>query len=263
MALAAIPGIFVANSGVLPEWLPELPYSGFVKWYENAHIPDWMGAKPGAISAAWRYESLDPNRELPFLVLYKYPDVAAQSAPEFTRVTLNHPSLPEGGPITKFTKFEVLAGSHVETWRSGSTGDSRSMHWCGSIGKCQLLTRRNTGRGPLLVTETIQPAANTTKAFTDWYQSTYITELSLMDGWRRTSRFDVGGGNWFALHEFEQRAFDTKKVKKIEGLLGKRSDETKEVERTATSVKLAIWELVRVYGDERDSWGLPGTDSIL
>lgn len=262
MALAAIPGIFIANSGVLPEWLPELPYSGFVKWYENAHIPDWMGAKPGAISAAWRYESLDPNRELPFLVLYKYPDVAAQSAPEFTRVTLNHPSLPEGGPITKFTKFEVLAGSHVETWRSGSTGDSRSMHWCGSIGKCQRLTRRNTGRGPLLVTETIQPAANTTKAFTDWYQSTYITELSLMDGWRRTSRFDVGGGNWFALHEFEQRAFDTKKVK-IEGLLGKRSDETKEVERTATSVKLAIWELVRVYGDERDSWGLPGTDSIL
>lgn len=84
-----------------------------------------------------------------------------------------------------------------------------------------------------------------------------------MDGWRRTSRFDVGGGKWFALHEFEKRAFDTKVTKTLEGLLGKRSDETKEVERTATSVKLAIWELVRVYGDERDSWGPPGTDSIL
>jgi hypothetical protein len=128
MALAAIPGIFVANSGVLPEYQSELPYSGFVKWYETAHIPDWMGAKPGAITAAWRYQSLDPNRELPFLVTYKYPDVAAQSAPEFMRVTLNHPSLPEGGPINKFIKIDVLAGSHVETWRSGSTGDGRSMN---------------------------------------------------------------------------------------------------------------------------------------
>ncbi|KAK1825798.1 hypothetical protein QBC39DRAFT_38934 [Podospora conica] len=241
MALAATPGIFVANSGVLPAYQSEFPYSQFVKWYESAHIPDWMGAKPGAITAAWRYQSLDPDRELPFLVTYRYPDVAAQSAPEFTQVTLNHPSLPEGGPITKFTKFEVLAGSHVETWRSGSTGDAR---------------------GPLLVTETIQPAANTTKAFTDWYQSTYITELSLMDGWRRTSRFDVGGGKWFALHEFETRAFD-ENTTKIEGLLGRRSEETKEVERTAKSVNLAIWELVRVYGDSKGAWGLPGTDSIL
>ena len=112
------------------------------------------------------------------------------------------------------------------------------------------------------MTETIQPAPNSNKAFTDWYQSTYITELSLMDGWRRTSRFDVGGGKWFALHEFEERAFDANTTK-IDELLGRRSEETREVEKAATSVKLAIWKLVRVYGDADVAWGLPGTDSIL
>ena len=132
MDLAAIPGIFVANSGVLPAYQSVLPYDSFVKWYETVHIPDWMDAKEGAITSAWRYQSLDPDRELPFLVTYKYPDVAAQSAPEFMRVTLKHPSLPEGGPINKFTKFDVLAGSHVETWRSGSTGDCMSMYLSGA-----------------------------------------------------------------------------------------------------------------------------------
>ena len=132
MDLTAIPGIFVANSGVLPAYQSVLPYDSFVKWYETVHIPDWMDAKEGAITSAWRYQSLDPDRELPFLVTYKYPDVAAQSAPEFMRVTLKHPSLPEGGPINKFTKFDVLAGSHVETWRSGSTGDCMSMYLSGA-----------------------------------------------------------------------------------------------------------------------------------
>lgn len=54
---------------------------------------------------------------------YKYPHVAAQSAPSSMRVTLNHPSLAEGGPINKFAKFDVLAGSYAETWSSESTGD--------------------------------------------------------------------------------------------------------------------------------------------
>jgi len=118
------PGIFLANSGVLPAYASSvLPYPAFVKWYEEIHIPDWMGAKPGAITAAWRYESADPTRATPFLAAYKYPDVSAQSAPEFAAVSLSHPSLPEGGPISKFITISIQAGGHIETWRSGSTGD--------------------------------------------------------------------------------------------------------------------------------------------
>ena len=124
VALAvATPGIFWVNSGVIASQKAILPYEQYVKWYEEIHIRDWMGAKKGAITAAWRYQSLDPESDLPFLVTYKYPDISEFNAPEFTQVSLTHPSLPEGGPITKFAQFEVLIGSHIETWRGASTGD--------------------------------------------------------------------------------------------------------------------------------------------
>jgi hypothetical protein len=125
MALAASgPGIFIANSGVLPAYKEVLPYPQYVKWYEEVHIPDWMGAKSGAITSAWRYQSLDPTNPLPFLAAYKYPDIAVQSAPEFLNVSLSHPSLPGGGSVLKFIEITASWGPHNETWRSGSTGDS-------------------------------------------------------------------------------------------------------------------------------------------
>jgi hypothetical protein len=112
------------------------------------------------------------------------------------------------------------------------------------------------------VTETIELASSSAAtSFHNWYTSTYITELSLIDGWRRTSRFSVGGTRWLALHEFEERAFE-EGTTKISGLLGK-SDATKDVEKAAKRVDLALWKLVRVYGDKNAAWGLPGTDGIL
>ncbi|KAK3356603.1 hypothetical protein B0T25DRAFT_516211 [Lasiosphaeria hispida] len=122
-----IPGIFWANSGVTPTFKDVLPYGTYVQWYENVHIPDWMGAKPGAITAAWRYQCLDSSRAMPFLVAYKYPDISATSAPEFKGVTLSDPLLPEGGPVTRFIQIVVMSGPHIETWRSGSTGDDRRL----------------------------------------------------------------------------------------------------------------------------------------
>ncbi|KAK3370576.1 hypothetical protein B0H63DRAFT_514649 [Podospora didyma] len=236
------PGIFWANSGVLTAYKEVLPYSTFVNWYENVHIPDWMGAKTGAITSAWRYQSLDPNRATPFLALYKYPDISATNAPEFGRVTLNHPSLPEGGPVIKFIEITVKSGPHIETWKRNSTGDER---------------------GPILVTETIDPAKISADQFNSWYRQTYIKEISQLKGWRRTSRFDNGMAQpkWLALHEFDQSGFDANTTK-ISGLLGK-SKETKDIEKSAKKIELALWSLVRVYGDGKASWGRPGEDKIL
>lgn len=226
-----------------------LPYTDYVKWYEDVHIPDWMGAKTGAITSAWRYQSLDPARATPFLVGYKYPDVAAQNAREFRDVTLNHPSLPGGGPVSKFIQITISAGPHIETWRSGSTGDTR---------------------GPLLVTEAIDLGSNiTVDKFHEWYRESYIYELSKLDGWRRTSRFDVGGGGfgsaanprWLTLHEFEQHAFEPNATT-ITSLFGD-PEKYKDLVRSARKIELGLWKLVRVYGDGTAGWGLPGTDAIL
>ncbi len=117
MALSlSSPGFFWANSGVTTPNL--FPYNDFVRWYENVHILDWMGAKPCAISAAWRYQSLDSSREKPFLVVYMYPNVSDLNAPEFRNVPLTHPSLPGGGPITKFVEFQGIGGPYIGTWKS-------------------------------------------------------------------------------------------------------------------------------------------------
>ena len=87
--------------------------------------------------------------------------------------------------------------------------------------------------------------------------------MSQLKGWRRTSRFDNGMAQpkWLALHEFEQSGFDAN-VTKISGLLGK-SKETKEIEKSAKKIELALWSLVRVYGDAKGSWGRPGEDKIV
>jgi len=265
MSLSPTPGIFLANSGVLPASSAILPYPSYVKWYEDVHIPDWMGAKPGAITSAWRYQSADPASAWPFLVAYKYPDIAAMSAPEFGAVTLSHPSLPGGGPVSKFIQITISSGAHNETWRAGSTGDGEFCCFltrAGMLGGFGADSTCWVDRGPLLVTETIDLAsASATAKFHDWYTSTYITELSMLDGWRRTSRFSIGGTKWLALHEFEERAFE-ENAKTVPGLLGD-SEATKEVEKTAKKVELRLWRLARVYGDKGAAWGLPGTDGIL
>ncbi|KAK4222762.1 hypothetical protein QBC38DRAFT_503724 [Podospora fimiseda] len=237
------PGIFWANSGVLPSQKPILPYETYVKWYEEVHIPDWMAAKPGAITAAWRYQSLDPDRTLPFLVTYKYPDFTDLNAPEFSRVSLSHPLLPEGKPVNQLAQFEVLSGSHLETWRAVTTGDER---------------------GPLLVTETIDPGTISTAQINTWYQETYINEIVKIEGWRRTSRFDGGSTRqpkWFALHEFEDGGFFGNNSTKISGLLGG-SVGPKDGERLIKKADLALWKLVRVYGNSSDGWG-NGEDEII
>lgn len=262
MALAvATPGIFWANSGVLASQKAALPYDKYVKWYEEVHILDWMGAKKGAITAAWRYQSLDAERTLPFLVTYKYPDISELSAPEFGQVSLSHPSLPEGGPITKFARFEVLSGSHVETWRGVSTGDGMRSFQSGYLSNGQITDIYRIDRGPLLVTETIDSGNIPAERVDKWYRETYINDLSGIKGWRRTSRF-VGSQQpkWFALHEFEDGSFGANI--KLPGLLGNSSG-TKEIANSVKKADLALWRLVREYGNATTAWGQQGGDKIV
>ena len=118
-----------------------------------------------------------------------------------------------------------------------------------------------------MLSEVIDPAAAMTDAqFHEWYRNVYITEISMLEGWRRTSRFQnkMGGASrWFAIHEFEEYAFgDTNKSAPVTSLLGA-SDKTKEVQKSAKKLDLAFWNLTRVYGDGTVSWGLVWEDQIL
>lgn len=119
MALSANPGIFWVNSGVTTPNL--LSYPDYVTWYENVHTPDWMGAKPGAIPSAWRYQAVDTTRALPFLVVYRYNDITDFDAPEFRTVPLTHPSLPGGGSILQFVEMQAMLGPTVDAWKRSTS----------------------------------------------------------------------------------------------------------------------------------------------
>jgi hypothetical protein len=45
----------------------------FHKWYEEVHIPDIF--KSGGFKEAWRWESLNPADERPYLALYPLEDL--------------------------------------------------------------------------------------------------------------------------------------------------------------------------------------------
>ncbi len=135
MSLSSGPGIFWANSGltVAPS---VLSYPTYVKWYENVHIPDWTSAKPGLITAAWRYQRSDTDdydtggdrSEAPFLVVYRYTDVADFNASEFRSVPLTNPLLPDNQPVTKFVEFHAVLGPLIETWKSETAPDGTLPH---------------------------------------------------------------------------------------------------------------------------------------
>lgn len=60
------PGIIWCNSKVTkPEELSNVDFS---RWYSEKHVPDTIDT--GLIHEAYRYESIDPNANTPFLALY-------------------------------------------------------------------------------------------------------------------------------------------------------------------------------------------------
>lgn len=65
------PGIIWCNSRVLdPEPVSKEQFS---KWYSARHVPDVI--QTGLIREAYRYESVDPAAEVPFLALYYAEDI--------------------------------------------------------------------------------------------------------------------------------------------------------------------------------------------
>ncbi|KAK4182450.1 hypothetical protein QBC35DRAFT_509956 [Podospora australis] len=240
------PGIFFANSGISPTSASILSYETYVKFYEQVHIPDWISVKPDAITAAWRWESLDPLATKPFLVAYKYENISDFNAPEYATVPLTHPSLalPGDRPFIEFVDF--TRGPHLETYRRGGSSDERY---------------------PLMISETINTGGKITpEELSKWYAEQYIYEVANATGWKRTSRFSTGTASWLALHEFDKVKGGSNETKQIpEGLLGTAeiSEKTREIGSRAKKVEVVPWELVRVYGDEKAAWGNEGEDILI
>lgn len=97
------PGIIYTTSKIIqPKVLPDEKFNW---WYENIHIPDMLAS--GVVSAAWRFKNLNPKSEIPYLAVYKIPDMAALQTPAFKSVRQAHESLPDGGPAHRYVNFDT------------------------------------------------------------------------------------------------------------------------------------------------------------
>lgn len=124
---------------------------------------------------------------------------------------------------------------------------------------------RAADRGRFLISEAIEPVADTTDAFHHWYCTTYINEVSSILGWQRTSRFElvfkkenpddpnlgkVVIPRWLTLHEFTN-------LPELAGggstLLGS-SDETRDMEKSARKIDVAPFRILSEFGDHKSPW---------
>ncbi|CAM1509559.1 Fc.00g032980.m01.CDS01 [Cosmosporella sp. VM-42] len=234
------PGILWINSKVTDP--AHLPVEAFNRWYEEVHIPDIIGAKPGGVLASWRYKCGDSDRPAPFLAVYKVPDMGFLQSKEFKSIPMVHPTLPGHGPIHRFADFDARFLAHVETWKSDKALDERTS---------------------MLISEAIEPVEGMTDNFNDWYRSNYITAISKFPGWRRTSRFrlvfkkenkDDSGGTekttptLLTLHEFQ--ADSMLATQKIASML-QELEGVKKVGLNPQMVDIAPFELFWGFGDTR------------
>lgn len=65
------PGIIWCNSRIIKP--DELSKETFSRWYSDKHVPDAIGT--GYLQEAYRYESVDPQAEAPFLAIYYATDI--------------------------------------------------------------------------------------------------------------------------------------------------------------------------------------------
>ena len=102
------------------------------------------------------------------------------------------------------------------------------------------------------MSESIDPGPNT-EQFHDWYRKQYITDISRLKGWRRTSRFrnTMGGKQkWLALHEFDEDSLRDP----LKGSLLGSSQETLAMQKTFPFIDTARFRLARVFGNATSSW---------
>jgi len=161
------PGMLYANSKITSQ---DLSAEDFNHWYNDIHVPDVL--KTSGVKTAFRYESLDPSAELPYLALYPLKDLDFCNTDESKNIPLGHDMLP--GPshlISDSAYMDVRQYKHLQTYEG--------------------LGGKGTEAGPakFVVAAAASPIENGDEDFDAWYRKEHLYELSKCTGYRRTRRY--------------------------------------------------------------------------
>jgi hypothetical protein len=82
--MAGTQDLFFVKSAISNKSLSD---TAFNKWYDEVHVPDVV--KTSGVTSAFRYKSIDPAAEKPYLALYAIPDISFCDSEEFNSIPIN------------------------------------------------------------------------------------------------------------------------------------------------------------------------------
>jgi len=208
---------------------PELTDSIFNDWYTNEHIKDMVNST--LTNLVVRYKNVNSTAKWPYLAIYRLPDVARlRDQKVMGSIAPTSKLLPgkekgsKGGAYKDVMDMEMRAYSRTQTFE-GQTPKS--------------------GRGKGLVTSDMEPANGKDAELDDWYKRQHLDMLSMLGGYRRSTRFqklDGSSPKYLAMHEFDT----TTLAPEIRIVMG--TEWAKNMIRSAKAFSTDRWELISEFG---------------
>jgi len=167
----------------------------FVEWYDGEHIGDVL--KTSGIKTAYRYKSIDPAADRPYLALYPVRDVDFLGSPEMGTI-----------PMTS-EKYFPGPSHNCKDVGSFNTRFYEFIHANEKKGA-------NPGPGNLIISAGLTPAPGTDDDFDKWYHEEHYRTVGEVPGYVRTRRYKLKTAAtettpppvYMVLHEFEGEELD-------------------------------------------------------
>ncbi|KAH6955745.1 hypothetical protein BKA56DRAFT_681514 [Ilyonectria sp. MPI-CAGE-AT-0026] len=165
------------------------PYSTehLINWYDNIHIKDVISTS--GMRTAYRFSSLNPSNQTPWLVFYPVNDIAFFSTDEFRSIPTGSDKHLGGRQFLDLANGELRILKRLGVWES---------------------EKPKIGVANLIVVESIKPKADSNAEFQQWYTTEYLDMIKKIPGFRRTSLFHLeasirrdGAPTFTIFHEFD------------------------------------------------------------
>ncbi|KAF1808259.1 hypothetical protein P152DRAFT_517702 [Eremomyces bilateralis CBS 781.70] len=229
----ATPGLVVALTK--PKH-PDLTLDTYNKWYDTIHLQDVVDGGLGDLAV--RYQHVDPSKPLPYIALYRVPDVAfLGDTAKMDAIPKTSDMLP--GPSRDWREVlenEIRGYIHVQSYEGPNADAGR-------------------GKGRAIVTFVANVPEETEKDLDAWYREEHLALLAKCTGYIRSTRYQLipgagfTGPKFLAIHEWESPNLPMEELERTV----MSTEWSKKIMGVATDVDRGVWTYVSEYQTGGDS----------
>ncbi|KAF4991534.1 hypothetical protein FDECE_14008 [Fusarium decemcellulare] len=229
----APPGIIYVGSHITD---PAISQDLLNRWYYETHFPE-IFAIPNGPRAGFRLRNDNESAAFHNLTLVPLPDVALVDSPEFKNAKYTHDLLPKSH--LELAEFDIRFYEKIQTFEGQIPKDGR-------IGKCVIAVAMDPAEGD-----------EAEKDFDAWYRLQHLDMLSMVSGYRRTTRYKLkevpsysaakpgSVPKYLALHEYDSVDVPVEQIKLCIG-----TEWSKKVIGGSKSFIRDVWITIHEQGEE-------------